>query len=79
MKQELGTSPDKQDNNVLLDANDVAGMLNVSLGWVKMHTTVRRPRLPSVKLGNTPRAKRRYRRDDILQFIQDHFVRGSAA
>lgn len=73
------TSPDKQTTTVLLDEHDVAQMLNVNVAWVRNHSTRVLPLLPSVKLGVAKGAKRRYRREDIQQFIADHWERGRAA
>lgn len=67
------------EQNPLLDEHDVARMLNVNVSWVKNHSTRVRPILPSVKLGASKRSKRRYRKEDIQQFIADYWVRGKAA
>ena len=55
----------------LLSVSEVAEWLCVSTGWVRDHANARRrPVLPSIKLGQGRRAARRFRREDIEQFIQ---------
>lgn len=56
----------------LLNMQEVAEMLNVTVDWVKNHSTRTKPLLPSVKIGD---GVRRYRRLDIVQFIDDHVVK----
>jgi len=51
----------------LLDARDVATMLSVSHAWVRQHSNgMRRPIIPSVKLGRCVR----FRRASILEFVK---------
>jgi hypothetical protein len=47
-------------------------MLGVDVSWVKNHTTRTEPFLPYVRLGAGRYAMRRFRRDQILQFIEEH-------
>jgi len=55
----------------LLTVSEVAEWLSVSTGWVRDHANARRrPVLPSIKLGHGRRAARRFRRDDIEEFIR---------
>jgi excisionase family DNA binding protein len=51
----------------LLDAQEVAAMLNVSPAWVRDHAGRKQPKLPVVRLGSLLR----FRREDILQWIDD--------
>jgi predicted DNA-binding transcriptional regulator AlpA len=51
----------------LLDAQEVAALLNVSASWVRDHSTRRQPRLPVVRLGSLLR----YRREDLLAWIDE--------
>lgn len=54
----------------LLNARDVAELLNVHISWVKNHCTRTEPILPFVQFGE---GTRRFRKEDILQFIEEHF------
>jgi hypothetical protein len=63
--------PVKQPTD-LLKAREVAVMLGVDVSWVKNHSTRLLPFIPSVKWGEGDRGPRRYRRADILRFIEDH-------
>lgn len=58
----------------LLTARDVANLLAVNISWVKNHCTRVEPFLPHVKLGGGRYATRRFRHEDIMQFINDHLV-----
>jgi predicted DNA-binding transcriptional regulator AlpA len=51
----------------LLDAQEVAAMLNVSPAWLRDHAGRKQPKLPVVRLGSLLR----FRREDILQWIDD--------
>jgi hypothetical protein len=46
-------------------------MLGVDVSWVKNHTTRTEPLLPYVRLGAGRYAIRRFRREQILQFIEE--------
>ena len=51
----------------LLSVEDVAEMLNMSAAWVRQHSNgLRRPAIPSVKLGKCVR----FRREDVLEFVR---------
>lgn len=58
----------------LLNSREVASMLNVDVSWVKNHCKKVKPLLPFVKLGDGPRSGRRFRRKDIIEFIEDNLV-----
>ena len=54
------------DSDRLLTVEDVARMLGMSTAWVRQHSNgMRRPEIPSVKLGKCVR----FRRQSVLQFI----------
>jgi hypothetical protein len=51
----------------LLTVEQVAGMLGVSEAWVRQHSNgMRRPAIPSVKLGKCVR----FGRESVLEFIK---------
>jgi excisionase family DNA binding protein len=51
----------------LLTVDDVAKMLGISSAWVRQHSCgLRRPEIPSVKLGKSVR----FRRQKILDWIE---------
>jgi excisionase family DNA binding protein len=51
----------------LLTVGEVAAMLRVSEAWVRQHSNgLRRPAIPSVKLGKCVR----FRRESVLEFIK---------
>lgn len=54
----------------LLDAKQVARLLNVSESWVREHCNGKEPRLPAMKLGEGRTALVRFHLNDIEQFIQ---------
>jgi hypothetical protein len=58
----------------LLNASEVATMLSVDISWVKNHCTRVEPFLPHIKLGGGRYATRRFKREHILKFIDDHLV-----
>lgn len=58
----------------LLNYQDVARMLSVNVAWVKNHCTRIEPFLPHAKLGEGKNAKRRFKREDILRFIEENMV-----
>ena len=68
----IPTLPTRPDD--LLTAHEVAAMLAVDISWVKNHCTRVEPFLPHIRLGGGRRTTRRFRRTDILQFIEEHFV-----
>lgn len=58
----MRTDPDR-----LLDVPEVARMLAMSEAWVRQHANgLRRPAIPSVKLGKCVR----FRREAVLEFIK---------
>jgi hypothetical protein len=66
-------SPNAEKNpDHLLNSREVAEMLGVDISWVKNHCTRVAPYLPHVRLGAGRYAMRRFRRDQILQFIEEH-------
>ncbi len=69
-KLELVTAPTERAADRLLNSHEVANMLGVDVSWVKNHCTRVEPYLPFVKLGGGRYAMRRFRRDQILQFIE---------
>lgn len=54
----------------LMDAHEVAQMLHVHVSWVRNHSVNIKPILPSIKMGPGRTAKRRFRRSDVLRFVQ---------
>jgi excisionase family DNA binding protein len=57
----------KVDQDRLLTVGEVAAMLGVSEAWVRQHSNgLRRPAIPSVKLGKCVR----FRRESVLEFIK---------
>ena len=54
----------------LLDAKQVARLLNVSESWVREHYNGKEPRLPAMKLGQGRTALVRFHLKDIEEFIQ---------
>jgi predicted DNA-binding transcriptional regulator AlpA len=55
------------DRDRLLTVGDVAQLLSMSEAWVRQHSNgMRRPAIPSVKLGKSVR----YRRAAVLDFIK---------
>jgi len=54
----------------LLDAKQVARLLNVSESWVREHCNGKEPRLPAMKLGQGKTALVRFHLNDIEEFIQ---------
>jgi len=57
----------KADPDRLLTVGEVAAMLGVSDAWVRQHSNgMRRPAIPSVKLGKCVR----FRRESVLEFIK---------
>jgi hypothetical protein len=54
----------------LLDAQQVAALLNVSEGWVWDHSATKEPRLPALKFGPGKTAIVRYHPADIQDFIE---------
>ncbi len=61
-------SPIRQaDPDRLLSVDEVAALLGMSPAWVRQHSNgIRRPAIPSVKLGKCVR----FRREAILDFIK---------
>jgi predicted DNA-binding transcriptional regulator AlpA len=57
----------RADPDRLMTVEDVARMLGMSAAWVRQHSSgLRRPLIPSVKLGKCVR----FRRETVLQFIK---------
>jgi hypothetical protein len=56
----------------LLTGREVAAMLGVDPSWVKNHCTRVEPMLPFIQLGLGRTAKRRFKREHILQFIEEN-------
>jgi len=57
----------------LLEAREVAELLNVPTGWVREHT--RSGAIPSIELGRY----RRYDRDDVLAWVESLKAGGGPA
>ena len=57
--------------DVLLTPEQVADRLNVSVDWVRDHSSRKTPRLPVIRLGGGPGRKGllRYRASEIEEFI----------
>jgi predicted DNA-binding transcriptional regulator AlpA len=67
------TTPTPKPDDHLLTMDEVATMLGVSISFVKNHSTRVKPFIPSVKWGDEgTRSTRRYRKADIMKFIEDH-------
>lgn len=64
-------SPVPASEFTLLDAKQVAAMLNVSESWVRDHSTTKEPRLPAIKFGHGRTCVVRYHPEDIHAFIAD--------
>ena len=71
-KLELVPVPAENSQDRLLNSHEVAEMLGVDVSWVKNHCTRVEPYLPFVRLGGGRYAMRRFRRDQILQFIEEN-------
>jgi hypothetical protein len=69
---ELVAAPTEKAPDYLLNSHEVAAMLGVDISWVKNHCTRVEPYLPFVRLGGGRYAMRRFRRDQILQFIEEN-------
>jgi predicted DNA-binding transcriptional regulator AlpA len=55
------------DPDRLLDVPEVAHLLGMSEAWVRQHSNgMRRPAIPSIKLGKSIR----FRREAVLEFIK---------
>jgi hypothetical protein len=68
----LVTPPIEKAPDRLLNSYEVAEMLGVDVSWVKNHCTRVEPYLPFVRLGGGRYAMRRFRREQILAFIDEH-------
>jgi hypothetical protein len=68
-------APIQKSPDDLLDSRDVAKMLSVDISWVKNHCTVVEPFIPHIRLGGGRYATRRFKREDILKFIEERAVR----
>jgi excisionase family DNA binding protein len=71
MAPEVGRHPEpvtgRPDPDCLMTVEDVARLLGVSGAWVRQHSNgMRRPSIPSVKLGKSVR----FRREAVLEFIR---------
>jgi len=57
----------RTDSERLLDVSEVARLFGMSEAWVRQHSNgMRRPSIPSVKLGKCVR----FRRETLLEFIK---------
>jgi hypothetical protein len=58
-------------NDLLLTPEQVAERLNVSVDWVRDHSSRKTPRLPVIRLGGGPGRKGllRYRASEVEKFI----------
>lgn len=61
----------------LLNCEQVAELLGCSAAWVRDHSTRRSPRIPVIKLGNNKKPMLRFRRRDVDEFIEKHWIAGS--
>jgi hypothetical protein len=71
-KLEVVPVPAEKAPDRLLTSHEVADMLGVDVSWVKNHCTRVEPYLPFVRLGGGRYAMRRFRREQILEFIDLH-------
>ena len=71
-KLELLPASTERDSDRLLNSHEVADMLGVDVSWVKNHCNRVKPFLPHVRLGGGRYAMRRFRREQILEFIDLH-------
>src|SRR5579859_1393266 len=62
-----------ETSNPLLTSEQVAERLNVSIDWVRDHSSRKNPRLPVIRLGGGPGRKGllRYRASEIEKFISE--------
>jgi hypothetical protein len=67
-------TPIQKDPDALLDAREVARILAVDISWVNNHCSRTRPLLPHAKFGKGRNSTRRFRREDIMKFIEEHMV-----
>ena len=51
----------------LIDSDETASLLGVTVNWVRDHTTRRQPIVPHVKMGR----KIRFERVEVLRFIRE--------
>jgi len=51
----------------LIDSNETARLLGVTVNWVRDHTTRRQPIVPHVKMGR----KIRFERVELMRFIRE--------
>ena len=58
----------------LLTASEVASMLAVDVSWVANHCTRVEPFIPHIKLGGGRYATRRFKKELILEFIDNHLI-----
>ena len=57
----------RKDSDRLMSVDEVARMLGMSACWVRQHANgMRRPEIPSVKLGKCVR----FRRQRVMEFIE---------
>ncbi len=64
-------APQSPLHSCLLTAPQVAKILNVSLSWVREHSTTKNPRLPAMKFGTGKTASVRYHYADIMEFVDE--------
>ena len=62
----------------LLDAKQVAQLLNVSQSWVREHCNGKEPHLPAMKLGQGKTSLVRFHINDIEEFIRTQRERAKA-
>jgi hypothetical protein len=66
--------PVEKSSDALLTPREVADILSVDVSWVKNHCTRIKPFLPHIRLGGGRYATRRFKREDILRFIDELMV-----
>jgi len=59
----------------LLNQREVASWFGVDVSWVKNHCTRTEPILPFIQLGGGRYATRRFRREDIEEFLALHTIK----
>lgn len=69
-RQLIPIPPPEKHPDDLFTGLEVAAMLGVDVSWVKNHCIRVEPLLPHVRLGIGKNAKRRFKREHIVQFIE---------
>jgi predicted DNA-binding transcriptional regulator AlpA len=70
-------SADDQWSEGLITADEVAKILGVKVYWVYDHTKRAEPIIPHIRLADGERASIRFRRKDIIEFIESRLRKAS--